>query len=834
MQSDGAVLSCPRQRFSLSEIVRTFIQTRIHGALRLILVAPFCLFVLRAAESPSQKPAATNIPSSAPLVFSPTNRQVLLEIEAKKAVDHTPKTNDAAIARWTYTALQEFHYSQRSMDDPISGKILDRYLQLLDPGRMYFLESDLAEFEKYRNELEDDIIRRGNIMPAHLIFNRLQERTEMRVDYVGELLSTSSFEFAGNDRYNLDRKLAPRPRNLEEAKELWKQHLRYEILQEKLANEPAEVIVNKITKRYVNILRALKHEDGDDVLELFLDALASVYDPHTDYMGKSTYANFNINMSLSLFGIGAVLTSVDGYCKITELVPGPASNDGRLKPNDRIVAVADRGTNEPVDVVEWKLNDVVNLIRGPKDTTVRLIVIPANATDPSIRKDIALVRDKIKLEDGEAKAQIIDFQAAAGAIKRFGVIDLPSFYAQFGPAEPGTDPEQRKSTTRDVAALLAKLKSEGIEGLILDLRRNGGGSLTEAIRLTGLFIKTGPVVQVKGGRTAPRVYEDSDPSIAYDGPMIVLTSRFSASASEILAAALQDHGRALIVGDSSTHGKGTVQQVVELEEYTRIPNPGAVKVTIQKFYRPNGASTQLNGVTPDIVLPSVLNYAEVGESALPNPVPGDSTGRANYTSLNRVAPFLGELTARSKQRIQEDQDFRYVAEDIEQYKKSLTDKTVSLNEGQRLAEKQEADARRQRRVAELKARSAPSNPEVDYPITLQNASSPGLPAPADSAKKTTAKNTPSPTTPSNSPADATASNSPTEAKESEDPPAVDVGLKEAKRILLDYVALRASVPAVADAAGRPNAGGGNAAGAAANAVENSNNAPTARPILPAR
>ena len=767
--------------------MRTLRNSKLHLTF-LALVVP-CFVSLQAAEDASSASATAKPSPGAPIVFSPTNRQVLLEVEGKKAVDRTPKTNDAFIARLTYDALRQAHYSQHSADDPISGKILDRYLQLLDPARMYFLESDLAEFEQFRNGLEDDIVRRGNLAPAHLLFSRLLERTEQRADYVGELLATASFQFTDNDRYALDRKTAPRPRNLDEAKQLWKQHLRYEILQEKLANEAPEAIANKIAKRYANVLRTIKHQDGDDVLEIFLDALASVFDPHTDYMGKSTYANFNINMSLSLFGIGAVLTSEDGYCKITELVPGPALKDGRLKPNDRIVAVADRGTNEPVDVVEWKLNDVVSLIRGPKDTTVRLIVIPANSTDPSVRKDVALVRDKIKLEDGEAKAQVIDLPTTTGQTKRIGVIDLPSFYAQFGATEPGADPEQRKSTTRDVGVLLEKLKKEGIEGLILDLRRNGGGSLTEAIRLTGAFIKTGPVVQVKGGRTAPRVYDDLDPSIGYDGPMIVLTSRFSASASEILAAALQDHGRALIVGDVSTHGKGTVQQVIELDEYTRIPNPGAVKVTIQNFYRPNGASTQLKGVTPDIILPSVLNYAEVGEAALPNPVPWDQTGAAKYTNLNLVAPYLGELSARAKQRMQEDQDFRYIAEDIEQYKKSLADKTVSLNEAQRLTEKKEADARRQARITELKARPASAKPELDYPITLQNATNAGLPEPVDPSKpKITAKNSAaSPTPPTLESGNV---NAQTEAAANEEPPAVDVALKETKRVLLDYVALR--------------------------------------------
>ncbi|MBI3882392.1 MAG: carboxy terminal-processing peptidase, partial [Verrucomicrobia bacterium] len=429
---------------------------------------------------------------------------------------------------------------------------------------------------------------------------------------------------------------------------------------------------------------------------------------------------------LSLFGIGAVLTSEDGYCKITSLTPeAPASKSKKLKAGDRIVFVA-QGTNPPVDVVDMKLNKVVEQIRGAKGTEVRLTIIPADAPDMSVRKEVALIRDEIKLEDQEAKAKLIEMPDA-GRTLRVGYIDLPSFYADFD----AKNPKERKSTTADVAKLVTKLKKEKMDGLILDLRRNGGGSLEEAINLTGLFIKEGTVVQVKdpdGGVTRD---DDKDPSILYDGPLVVMTSRFSASASEILAGALQDYGRALIVGDVSTHGKGTVQSLVNLSPYLRPVegvtnfNPGALKVTIRKFYRASGESTQLEGVKPDLVLPSINNEADVGEKALENPLPWDRVKPADFEKVNRVTPFLADLRKLSDGRVLHDKDFDYVREDILQYKKNKDEKTVSLNEAKRRKETEEAKARSEVRKKEIKSRHLP-DPTV-YEITLKLADKPGLP-----------------------------------------------------------------------------------------------------------
>jgi carboxyl-terminal processing protease len=571
--------------------------------------------------------------------------QALITKNHSNLVNLAQGPNEASIARVTATILERGHYLKQPFNAEISAKFLDRYFDALDNLHIYFLQSDLKEFDIYRHSLDKLTLKDGNTAPGRVIFLRFLERLQQQFDYVSELLKTEKFEFETDDRFVINRRTLPRPKDLAEARKLWRERLRYEYLQEKLNKEKPEEIVKIILRRYTRILRALKDYDNDDVLQVYLTALAHVYDPHSDYLGKSELDTFSINMKLSLFGIGAVLRSEDGYCKIQTLVAeGPADRSKKLKPNDKIIAVG-QGEKAPVDVVDMKLNKVVEMIRGPKGTEVRLTVIPADAPDTSERKTVTLIRDEIKLEDQEAKAKVIEFPAGTNQFMRLGVIDLPSFYAAFeleGRANSG----ERKSTTTDVAKLLHKLQQEHVAGVVLDLRRNGGGSLEEAINLTGLFIKKGPVVQIKDSDGRVSVDEDPDPEIVYDGPLIVLTSRFSASASEILAGALQDYGRALIVGDTSTHGKGTVQSLIQLQPYMRqfglgITNdPGAVKITIRKFYRASGSSTQLKGVVPDIILPSLNNALEVGESSLDNPLPWDTITSATYDKMNRVSPYI--------------------------------------------------------------------------------------------------------------------------------------------------------------------------------------------------
>jgi len=551
------------------------------------------------------------------------------------------------------------------------------------------------------------------------------------------------------------------------------------------AKTDAEQIFEKLSNRYQRNLRFFREWDNDDVLQTYLNALAHVYDPHSDYFGAAAAENFAIGMNLSLFGIGAQLSFTDGYCTLEKLFPGgPAAKSGKLEEKDRIVGVA-QGDGPFVDVVEMNLNKTVRLIRGEKGTTVRLAVIPPVETSP--RRELTLIRDEIKLEDQAAKGKIIDLPNADGKTTRLGMIDLPSFYAPL-------DGKSKSQTSPDVEKLLKKFVEEKVDGVILDLRRNGGGSLEEAIKVTGLFIKEGPVVQVRLPDGRKMVHKDLDGEAAYGGPLLVMTSRFSASASEIVAGALQDYGRAVLVGDSATHGKGTVQNLNPLRRWvtpatpSATNDPGEVKMTISKFYRAGGASTQLKGVLPDIVLPSWLNYSkDIGEAALENALPWDTISPARFTKLDLVDPFLPELARRSNERVNVSREYAYVREDIERFRKRQEDKTISLNEQERLHEK---DADEQREKLRNKERLARQEPDMTvYDITLKLADQPGLPSPVAKTNALTAKIS----------ANVTTQKSDEDEAEDEKPPAQDTALQEAQHILVDYIGLLAK-RAVATAA----------------------------------
>ncbi len=766
-----------------------------------------------------------------------------------------PGPIDGHIALVTATMLEHYQYLRQPFNAAVSSKFLDRYIEMYDPQHLHFLQSDLADFETYRTNLDHlTLPQRGtapDAKPAFEIFNRFVQRLEQRVAYADELLRTDSFNFDTDERVVFNRKDLPYPKDLDAAKQLWRERLRAEYLQEKLgkldvkksaaaaakpverkfapdsaadasisvptvsvattntteSSEPkktdAEQIVETLSHRYHRNVHTFMDWDNDDVLQVYLTALAHVYDPHSDYFNRAELDRFEIGMNLSLFGIGAELLSEDGYCTIHRLLPGgPAAKSNKIKENDRIVAVA-QSNQPPVDVVDMSLSKAVQLIRGPKGTEVRLTMVPAGA-DSSARTILTLVRDEIKLEDQEAKAKIIEMPAAQGGNLRLGVIDLPSFYASFDPSNTRAKAEPR-STTEDVKRLLTKLKQENVGGVILDLRRNGGGSLEEAINLTGLFIKDGPVVQVRAYDNSVEEDDDRDPSVSYDGPLIVLTSRFSASASEILAGALQDYGRALIVGDSSTHGKGTVQSVQPLKDaLVRMGirgltnNPGALKLTIKKFYRASGASTQLKGVVPDIVLPSIFNESkEIGEAALENPLPWDTIRSAKFDRLNLVEPYLPELRKRSTERIAGDKEYTYVREDIELFKKQQADKTVSLNEKVRLKEKEEVDARIKARDKERLARQEPA--EKTFEISLKQALLPGLPPPVTKTNSALAKvsHLKSPTvalTGTNATVaavkeGASGASSVDGELDEDKPPAVDATLIESEHILVDYLSV---------------------------------------------
>jgi carboxyl-terminal processing protease len=805
--------------------------------------------------------------------------------ETAKAAAHTnpatrplgPGPYDSAIAYVTARLLEQNHYRQHPLDNEYSEKFFDRYLSALDPQHLHFTQEDIAEFEKYRDRLDDLTLagpRTADTGPAYVIFNRFLERLEQRAAYADELLKTEKFDFTSDERMLANRRDAPYPKDLAEAKQLWRQRLRFEYLQEKLARieakkkprplaavngtspatvtatrsnpaptpdgetrtatatathaaaphaaaptpapeTDAEEIVDLLERRYNRTLHIFKEWDSEDVLERYLTSLAHVYDPHSDYMNKIGAENFAIGMNLALIGIGAVLTTdLDGYCKIQELKPGPAMKSKKIKVGDRIVAVA-QSNAPPVDVVDMNLNKTVQLIRGPKGTEVRLTIIPVD--HPSERRVVSLIREEIKLEDQEVKAKIIELPGAAGPT-RLGVIDLPTFYATIdrplevagGGADAGETQTTPRSTSVDVAKILKKFNEEHVGGVILDLRRNGGGSLDEAIRLTGLFIKQGPVVQVRTSDGSELVRSDRDPRELYTGPLIVLTSRFSASASEIVAGALQDYGRAVIVGDISTHGKGTVQNLNPLRFYrptaTATNDPGQVKITIQKFYRPSGASTQLKGVAPDIVLPSVWNYSkDIGEDALENPLPWDPIASVKYDKFNLVTPCLPELLKRSQERVEKDKDFAYIREDIALFRKEQADKTISLNEQKRLKEREDAEARQKARDQERRGRPEPNR--TIYEITLKDADRPGLPPPV-AASNTVARvegelreagparpAAAAPAATTNLVAAAapavTATGLDDEDDAGEKRPTVDPTLEETERILVDYISLLA-------------------------------------------
>lgn len=751
-----------------------------------------------------------------------------------RALRIMPNANDGRIAYTTAIMLTNFHYLHLPFDAQLSSKFLDLYLHTLDPQHILFLQSDLAEFEQYRTNLGVLTMKR-NTMPAYVIFDRFMERLEERTAYAKDLLDHEAMTFTGTDVVTVNRKDSPAPKDMTEARQLWRTRVRSDYLQEKLNREGGEQlarlvlgrrnllaialtwrdlheeIVTVIENRNNRILRNFKDWDSEKVLETYLTALAHVYDPHSDYSDKESLENFSIEMSRSLFGIGAQLTTDDnGYCKIMSLTAeGPAIKSKKLHAGDRIVGVA-QGTNEPEDVIDMPLTKVVDKIRGEKGTEVRLTIIPAEAVDPATRKTISLVRDEIKLEG--AKGKIIEFPAGDDRKVRLGVIDLPAFYASF-PLMGSRSRAEIKSATVDVDRLLEKMKDEHVSGVILDLRNNGGGSLDEAINLTGLFIKQGPVVQVASANGDKRVDKDLDPSVEYDGPLVVLTSRFSASASEIVAGALQDYNRALLVGDKSTHGKGTVQSMSQLAPYLYLStgyftnNPsalGALKYTTNKFYRITGSSTQLKGVTPDIVLPDIRDYLDVGETSLENALPWDTIDPVNFDKLNRVRPFVNELEKRSEQRVAASKDFDYVRQDIEVVKKAVAERTVSLNEQQRLKEAEDAEARKLGREQELKSRKLPERTVYDLNIknnevvmTQENDSwHPNLAMLPTSVTSAVDPDAPKPAKAPGGPAVASAStgsgnqaSASTDVSEADKIPQIDPGMEETERILLDYIAL---------------------------------------------
>jgi carboxyl-terminal processing protease len=580
--------------------------------------------------------------------------------------------------------LRHSHYLKKPLDDQVSSEIFEKYLTMLDSAKVYFLASDIQSLEKYRYLLDDALIR-GNLEPAFEIFNLYQQRLNGRLAFLLEELSTGidDMDFEADESIEIDRENASWPADEDELDELWRKRLKAAALSMKLNGKDLEEIGTLLTKRYTNRLKQSRQTKSEDAFQLYVNSFASTYDPHTQYFSPRTSQNFNINMSLSLEGIGAVLRNEDEYTSVVELVPaGPADKSGLIAPSDRIVSVGQGEKGPLIDVVGWRLDDVVELIRGPKGSTVRLEIIP-NSTDDESTKVIQITRNTVKLEEQAAQKQVLDL-TINGQTKRIGVVTVPTFYVDFKAVQQG-DPNY-KSTTRDVRRLIEELRAEGegIDGLIVDLRSNGGGSLQEADSLTGLFIKSGPTVQVKAASRRANVYADTDDSVAWDGPLAVLVDRLSASASEIFAGAIQDYGRGIIIGNQ-TFGKGTVQTLVPL-------NRGQLKITAAKFYRVSGQSTQHQGVLPDIEFPESYDADRIGESSLDDAMPWDVIQPAVYPHTNQIQTLLPELQSRHVDRTAHDPDFNYMRSFSARVKENSQRTHLSLKESTRSREKEEEDA----------------------------------------------------------------------------------------------------------------------------------------------
>ena len=640
------------------------------------------------------------------------------------AEDKTKGGDPRQVAITVGKLLEQGHYSRKKLDADASRRILETYLQNLDYNKLFFTQQDIDGFsQKYGTSLGDDLLL-GNLQASKDIYAVFKKRVEDRVSNIHQLLK-KEYTFDTNRTVSLDRRKEPWPANQADADTLWRDRIEGELLQEKLnklAIDPGPKVVGR---RYDQLLKSIQERDDTDIGQLFLNSVAQSYDPHSEYLGKSDLESFEINMRLSLIGIGAELRSEDGYAKVQRLLPGgPAEMSGKMAVGDRISAVA-QGKDTFVDTIDMKLDKVVEMIRGRKGTTVRLQVIPATATDPSKRKVVELVRDNVQLTEQEAKAELLEKNLPDGSVQKLGLITLPSFYQDMTKSRNG------KSTSHDVAALLKRLQQEGIQGLIIDLRRDGGGSLDEAIKMTGLFINEGPVVQVKDYNGDIDVLKDKQGNALYSGPMIVLVNKLSASASEIFAAALQDYGRALIVGDSSTFGKGTVQTMLELGRFMPIMSSsgndaGALKLTVQKFYRVAGGSTQLKGVVADVKLPSLTDNPDFGESSLWHPLPYDEVAPATIDVVaNRKPLFVEELKSRSSSRVAQNSQFKDMSEDIRQLQERLKQNRLSLNEKVRRDELEEQNAQKEKEIQDKKKAAAANNDKV-YQLALSDVDKPQL------------------------------------------------------------------------------------------------------------
>ncbi|HEK1687770.1 TPA: carboxy terminal-processing peptidase [Pseudomonas putida] len=580
--------------------------------------------------------------------------------------------------------LKRHHYSKPPLDDARSVIIYDSYIKLLDPSRSYFMASDIAEFDKWKTQF-DDFLKSGNLDPGFTIYKRYLDRVKSRLDFALAELNkgVDKIDFTVKEDLLVDRKDAPWLKSEAELDDLWRKRVKDEVLRQKLAGKDPKQIQETLTKRYKNQLARLDQTRAEDIFQAYINTFAQSYDPHTNYLSPDNAENFDINMSLSLEGIGAVLQSDNDQVKIVRLVPaGPAAKTKQVAPADKIIGVA-QGNKEMVDVVGWRLDEVVKLIRGPKGSVVRLEIIPAsNAPNDQTTKIVSITREAVKLEEQAAKKSVLKLKQD-GRDYKLGIIEIPAFYLDFKAYRAG-DPDY-KSTTRDVKKLLTELQKEKVDGVVIDLRNNGGGSLQEATELTSLFIEKGPTVLVRNSDGRVDVLEDENPGAFYKGPLALLVNRLSASASEIFAGAMQDYHRALIIG-GQTFGKGTVQTIQPL-------NHGELKLTLAKFYRVSGQSTQHQGVLPDIDYPSIIDTKEIGESALPEAMPWDTIRPVVKPAADPFKPFLAQLKAQHEARSVKDAEFTYIRDRLALTQRLMNEKTVSLNEQDRRTRHDEIEAK---------------------------------------------------------------------------------------------------------------------------------------------
>lgn len=601
-----------------------------------------------------------------------------------------PLPEHAKVAKEIVNALRFYHYKEQVFDDSLSALVYDNYFEALDGNRMYFLSSDLDRFRPQRLKL-DDQLKDGDLSFAYDVYNLYAERVDDRITFAVNL-AEKPMSYEGNELYGFDRSESRWFSSREELDQYWTLKIKYETLNLKLAGKEEKQSEETITKRYNTFRSQMEKQKSEDVFQLYMNALTEAVEPHTSYFSPRTAESFKITMSNSLEGIGATLRTEGEYTRVVETVKGgPADKSGQVFKDDRIVSVGQGDDGELEDVIGWRIDDVVSKIRGPKGTVVRLEILPADAPPGGPTKIIRLIRDKVKLEEQSAKSEILSVKDGAKTY-RIGRIDLPSFYLDYEAMQRGE--KDYKSTTGDVTKILKEFVKEKVDGVIMDLRGNGGGSLYEAIELTGLFIDNGPVVQVRDAQGRVEVKLD-EPGIVYSGPFLVMVDRFSASASEIFAGAIQDYGRGLVVGNT-TYGKGTVQNLMDINRLLPRESAklGQLKMTIAKFYRITGSSTQHKGVEPDIRFPEMYAAEDYGESAEKTALPWDKIMPAQYTSIRNLSAEIVRLSANHETRMKTSEDYKLLLEDIDEFAKRRKEKTVVLNE-QQMKEEREADRKRE-------------------------------------------------------------------------------------------------------------------------------------------